>query len=91
MRRPSNVGTLDPGMAQEWESRHVSPIAKLLVQPAGSICSMEITPLDISASKIRSLISAEHSPRYLMPETVMHFIQALHLYTTFEKQPAAID
>jgi nicotinate-nucleotide adenylyltransferase len=49
-------------------------------QSRGSIVSVELTPLPISATAIRELIRAGHSPRYLLPDTVCSYIRAQHLY-----------
>jgi nicotinate-nucleotide adenylyltransferase len=40
-----------------------------------------MTPLDISATQIRSLLQKGASPRYLMPENVIAHIHEHHYYT----------
>lgn len=52
----------------------------LLTTPAGGIVVHELTPLSISATQIRGLIAQGKSPRYLLPETVLNYIQDQHLY-----------
>jgi len=48
--------------------------------PAGRIARLAIPLLDISASRIRSLIRAGRNPRYLLPEAVMALIHQHKLY-----------
>ena len=40
----------------------------------------DMTPLAISASLIRDLIGNGHSARYLLPDSVLDYIAARHLY-----------
>jgi nicotinate-nucleotide adenylyltransferase len=51
-------------------------------QSHGSIVSIELTPLPISATAIRALIEAGQSPRYLLPDAVWNFIRDQRLYST---------
>jgi nicotinate-nucleotide adenylyltransferase len=53
--------------------------------PAGAIAALPITQLDISASAIRALLAADRSPRYLLPESVLGYIDRNDLY----KEPDA--
>lgn len=48
--------------------------------PAGFILTHAITPLDISATQIRAALAAGRSPRYLLPDAVLDYIQTHHLY-----------
>ena len=49
--------------------------------PAGHIMTFAMTPLDISATKIRTLLSKGLSARYLMPESVIAHIHDHRFYT----------
>jgi nicotinate-nucleotide adenylyltransferase len=49
--------------------------------PAGGIVVMPITALDISATAIRELMRTGGSPRYLLPDPVLDYIQAQNLYS----------
>lgn len=48
--------------------------------PAGRVLVREISALDISASKIRALLADGRSPRYLLPDSVLDYIESHHLY-----------
>ncbi|HKQ23216.1 MAG TPA: nicotinate-nucleotide adenylyltransferase [Burkholderiales bacterium] len=47
---------------------------------AGSILAREITALDISATHIRAMLAQGSSPRYLVPDAVLEYIDRNHLY-----------
>jgi len=47
---------------------------------AGLITMQAITPLEISSTAIRQALQLKHSARYLMPENVLDYIAAKHLY-----------
>jgi nicotinate-nucleotide adenylyltransferase len=47
---------------------------------AGSILTREITALDISATRIRAMLAQGSSPRYLVPDAVLEYIDHNHLY-----------
>ena len=48
--------------------------------PAGGIAVVAMTLLDISATAIRELIRSGRSPRYLLPDVVLDYIQSRRLY-----------
>jgi nicotinate-nucleotide adenylyltransferase len=48
--------------------------------PAGEIILLAQTPLAISASHIRSLLAQGRSPRYLLPDAVLGYIESNGLY-----------
>lgn len=47
---------------------------------AGFITMQQVTALDISATQIRGLLAKKQSVRYLMPDSVIDYIQAQRLY-----------
>jgi nicotinate-nucleotide adenylyltransferase len=53
---------------------------QLTEKPCGGVLIHELTPLGISATQIRELISQGHSPRYLMPDQVWEYIKQHQLY-----------
>ncbi|MSQ59765.1 MAG: nicotinate-nucleotide adenylyltransferase [Betaproteobacteria bacterium] len=48
--------------------------------PSGCVLIREIAALDISASSIRQALARRHSTRYLLPDSVLDYIRAHHLY-----------
>ena len=49
-------------------------------RPNGGILVEELRPLAISSTEIRGLLAAGRSPRYLLPEAVLEYIEAHDLY-----------
>lgn len=73
-------GVQSPTLEIACKKRMGSDPALLATAPAGRVVTFDITPLAISASLIRDLLKAGHSPRYLLPEAVLDYIQAHRLY-----------
>jgi len=51
-----------------------------LAEPSGRVFSIEMTPLKISSSQIRTLVRTRQSPRYLLPAAVYDYILEHGLY-----------
>ena len=62
-------------------SRRSGDRDSLTAAPAGRIVAFAMTPLDISATRIRQLLANSASPRYLLPEAVIDYIHRQRLYT----------
>lgn len=80
MRRPGDfpVGT---GDMQAWVDSHLCrTAARLRELPAGRVFFQEVTALDISATAIRGEVARGRSPRFLVPDAVMSFIEEAGLY-----------
>jgi nicotinate-nucleotide adenylyltransferase len=74
-------GALTGELALEYARRAAAP-ADLAASPAGRIVAFGMTPLDISASAIRADIVAGRSPRYLLPDAILDYIDSHRLYST---------
>ncbi|MDR1710193.1 MAG: nicotinate-nucleotide adenylyltransferase [Candidatus Accumulibacter sp.] len=72
---------LPPALAAALRRRACEDPARLADSPAGRIAAFETTPLDISATRIRALLAAGKSPRYLLPEAVAEHIRQHRYYT----------
>jgi len=69
-----------PALVREYQRRCTDDARILRDRPAGAILPLTITPLDISASRIRAELGAGGSPRYLLPDSVLGYIESHHLY-----------
>jgi nicotinate-nucleotide adenylyltransferase len=67
-------------LAREYASRTLQQPLAVHLAPAGGIVVVAITALDISATMIRDCIRAGTSPRYLLPDSVLDYIQTRKLY-----------
>jgi nicotinate-nucleotide adenylyltransferase len=69
------------GEVADWLRAHrLEEHGALRQQPAGGIVIEELRPLDISSTEIRQLLEAGLSARYLLPQSVLEYIQDNHLY-----------
>lgn len=68
-----------PALAAQWRHRQAEAIA-LKGEPAGRIARLDIPLLEISATDLRARLSREASVRYLLPDAVVDYIAAHHLY-----------
>lgn len=72
---------MDAELREEYLRRSTEDHSRLATQPAGSIVTFAITPLDISASSIRDRLAAGQETQDLLPETVLDYIANNHLYS----------
>ena len=69
------------GTVAQWLQEHRLQDPSVLRQrPAGRIVIEELRPLAISSTEIRDLLAAGRSARYLMPQSVLDYIQTHELY-----------
>ena len=77
---------LDPELAAELRARRVSEVGLLAEQPAGAIYLAPTSVLQISATRIRSLVAHGASARYLLPQPVLDYIHQRGIYRQAEDQ-----
>ncbi len=69
------------GELAQWLKAHQLESSELLRQrPCGGIVIEELRPLAISSTEIRDLLASGRSARYLMPQSVLDYIQTHTLY-----------
>jgi nicotinate-nucleotide adenylyltransferase len=68
-------------LRREFTSRRSDDAGLLQNAAAGRILVHTITALDISATRIRTDIGRGVSPRYLLPDAVLHYIHEHRLYS----------
>jgi len=67
LSRPG-VDALPPAeLAEEAAARRVDDVAALRAEPCGKLIELAVTPLEVSATRIRELLAAGRDPRYLLP------------------------
>ncbi|MDY0073506.1 MAG: nicotinate-nucleotide adenylyltransferase [Thauera sp.] len=79
---------LRPALAELASSRLCHQPTAVHQQGSGLILPFPLTALDISATRIRSLITAGSSVRYLLPDSVVDYIGAQQLYRAAGPQSA---
>ena len=79
--RPGHaLAGLPPALAAEHERRLLATPAALAQAPAGGIIGFAMTPLDISATQVRTALAAGRSVAHLLPRPVIDYIDDKHLY-----------
>lgn len=72
--------SLPAPLHQVYLQRQAPDSGALRISAAGSILTREITALDISATGIREQLARGASPRYLVPDRVLDYIDRNYLY-----------
>jgi nicotinate-nucleotide adenylyltransferase len=72
LTRPGSVPPSSEALREEIEPRRVDAVARLHESPCGKVIDVPVTALDISASRIRELLAAGRTPRYLLPAALLH-------------------
>jgi nicotinate-nucleotide adenylyltransferase len=67
LSRPGVVAALPDELQHELAGRRVDEPSALRELPAGKLIELAVTPLEISATRIRELLAAGRDPRYLLP------------------------
>lgn len=78
--RPGETAAFPPQLASILAQRRITQHKALAGEPAGRVLLAPLTALDISATRIRALLAVGRSPRYLLPEPVLDYIERHHLY-----------
>ena len=75
-----SAATLPAGLLEELNRRLTNEPEALRDKPSGAVLVHPVTALDISATQIRCDLAAGLSPRYLLPDAVLDYIQTNGLY-----------
>jgi nicotinate-nucleotide adenylyltransferase len=67
LSRPGVSSILPTELEEAVTGRRVTTADALRDQPAGRVIELAVTPLEISATRIRELLAAGRDPRYLLP------------------------
>ena len=80
MTRPNAAHEYSVALAGCLDSRLAENHGKLYEQPAGLVCYMNVTQLAISSTDIRNRVSNGISPRFLLPDRVLAYVNYHGLY-----------
>ena len=67
LSRPGQQAPLPEALQRELAGRRVDDAAALRGESAGRVIELAVTPMEISATRIRQLLAAGRDPRYLLP------------------------
>lgn len=77
---PVEAGSLPDQLAAEFANRRLAEAGGLKLAPNGGIVTFAMTQLAISATQIRKLLANGLSARYLLPDSVLDYIELHQLY-----------
>ncbi len=80
MTRPRAPHDYSRELAGEIDTREVEDYDRLLTRPAGLVAYLEVTQLAISSTEIRGHIAGGRSPRFLLPDRILGYIDYHQLY-----------
>ena len=81
LTRPGQKEAYRQDLARQMQRREVSDIQDLAATEAGAVLKLEVTPIDISATTIKSIIRLGRSPRSMLPDAVLEYIEHQQLYS----------
>ena len=84
MQRPGALLPKSGAVAELVEQAQALDVEELRQQPAGKIFFQSVTQLDISASDIREQVAHGRDIRFLLPDSVRHYIKTEGLYKNRE-------
>jgi nicotinate-nucleotide adenylyltransferase len=88
MLRPGSPATRDPSTWPAWARERACHVAGGLAKaPAGRVLFVDISPQDISATRIRAAIARGAAVTDQLPETVERYIHRHGLYLSSSTQP----
>lgn len=67
LSRPGVAADLPEELEREVAARRIADAMDLRSLPAGKVVELAVTPLEVSATRIRELLAAGRDPRYLLP------------------------
>jgi nicotinate-nucleotide adenylyltransferase len=82
VQRPGYTITTSSNVAEYTAQRSTENPEQLTKQSAGSVYFLQIPALEISSTRIRTLVSEGKSIRYLVPDSVNRWMQQHRVYQT---------
>lgn len=80
MLRPGNDWPRDGVIAERLGPLRVADVDALHARPSGAVLTVPVTQMAISATRIRELLAARRSARYLLPTAVLERIRQENWY-----------
>lgn len=90
LTRPGHVPPFPPELVEVLTGREVAGAGNLCERPAGRVLRIAITPLEISATRIRTLLREGREPRWLLPDTVLAIPALLTPYRQPQDLPPGV-
>lgn len=82
MQRPGKRWPRQGALAELVSKAHTSEAGHLKERPAGCVFEVPVTQMAVSSTRIRALLAAGESPRYLLPDVVLNRIKQERWYAS---------
>jgi len=80
LTRPGAKAEYRPDLARQIQRRLTADKDSLRSTEAGKVLCLDVVPIDVSATTIKSIIRLGRSPEGMLPATVLDYINANRLY-----------
>ena len=67
LSRPGEQALFPAALTEVTDGRWVASASDLYAQPSGKLIALSVTPMEISATRIRELLAVGREPRYQLP------------------------
>jgi len=71
LTRPGHGAEVPAALQAEVAARRVAAASALRTSPSGAVFDLAVTPLEISASRVRAELAAGREPRWLVPDALL--------------------
>jgi nicotinate-nucleotide adenylyltransferase len=80
LTRPNEVVDYRHDLANKISSRLVATTSELAISEATKVMQLQVSPIDISATTIQSMMRLGRKPKSMMPDSVLDYIEENRLY-----------
>ena len=80
MTRPGQTPAYRSELEQKIERRSCADVQSMLESKAGGVLALQVTAMDICATTIKTMLGLGRSPRGMLPESVLDYINEQGLY-----------
>jgi nicotinate-nucleotide adenylyltransferase len=80
LTRPGHAAARSVELSAVAAPRSTDRMQSLRERPAGCVCELAVTPLEISASQVRALLASGRDPRWLLPDALCEHRELLAPY-----------
>jgi nicotinate-nucleotide adenylyltransferase len=81
LTRPGENEDYRHDLAKKIQNRLVTQVQDLADSPANHILQLQVSPVDISATTIQSMMRLGRSPKSMVPDSVLNYIDENRLYS----------
>jgi nicotinate-nucleotide adenylyltransferase len=80
LTRPGETQDYRHDLAKQMQKRQLAEVHEISEQAAGGVLQLQVSPVDISATTIQSVMRLGRSPKSMLPDTILDYINDKQLY-----------